>query len=74
MPRVRFTVRRMMIAVAVVALALGVGLWGVRVRRLSRDYSLRAQMYATIEGSFRLPAKAGFEVEHEAKRAPSSRP
>jgi hypothetical protein len=39
LPRVRFTVRRMMIAVAVVGVALGMCLWMVRRSKIFRERS-----------------------------------
>ena len=46
LPRVRFTVRRMMVAVAVVALSLGGWLWLGEMRRRSAYYSALADAYA----------------------------
>jgi hypothetical protein len=42
LPRVRFTVRRLMVAVAIVGLLMGTGLWAVRMRTLSAAYRERA--------------------------------
>lgn len=38
LPRVRFTVRRLMVVVAVAAVAIGGAAWVVRVGRLASDY------------------------------------
>ncbi len=43
LPRVRFTIWRMMIAIAVLALALGGSLWGLRMRRLAHRYADQAK-------------------------------
>jgi Tfp pilus assembly protein PilX len=56
MPRVRFTVRRMMIAVAVVAVLIGVGLQirrAIRFSRLSANYLELAAMDAEYESILR---------------------
>jgi hypothetical protein len=45
LPRVRFTMRRLMVWVAVVALALGGVLWAARLRRRSAYYVYVAQAY-----------------------------
>ena len=46
-PRVRFTVRRMMVAVALLALLLWGGLVEIpRLRGLARDYRARAAQHA----------------------------
>lgn len=50
MPRVRFTVRRMMVPVAVVALALGMCIWDHRMRRVSVAYELRGLSYRKRSG------------------------
>jgi hypothetical protein len=49
MPRVRFTVRRLMIAVAVVAVLLFGGMQGRRVYRNYRLYSSHSAHYGTLE-------------------------
>ena len=46
LPRVRFTVRRMMVAVAIVALSLGAIRWVVEMRHRSAAYQRRALEYA----------------------------
>lgn len=48
LPRVRFTVGRMMVVVAVVALASGGVAWQGRMRRLSAEYEWRYLEYAEI--------------------------
>jgi hypothetical protein len=52
LPRVQFTVRRLMIAVAVVAILFGVGLH-IRLSRLSANFAKRAAMYAKFESVWR---------------------
>src|SRR4051794_41079282 len=49
LPRVRFTVRSLMIAVAIVAVAFGGYFWAVEMRRLSRDYAFKAQSHSKME-------------------------
>jgi hypothetical protein len=56
LPRVRFTVRRLMIVVAVIAILIGVGLQirrTIRLSRLSAYYAKRAAMYAESESTWR---------------------
>jgi hypothetical protein len=48
-PRVQITIRRMMIAVAVIALALGCGVWVVELTRLSRAYLQKSMMHVNEE-------------------------
>jgi hypothetical protein len=48
LPRVRFTVRRMMVAVAVVALALSGGVWAARMMALSKAYEARCYELAVM--------------------------
>jgi hypothetical protein len=48
-PRVRFSVRRLMIAVAIFGSVIGVWLQAQRLRRLGRDYHLRAVTAAREE-------------------------
>jgi hypothetical protein len=43
MPRFRFTVRRMMVAVAIV----GACVWGVRMLQMSRAYGKKAERFAS---------------------------
>jgi hypothetical protein len=38
MPRVRFTVRRMLVTVAILGVLLGIAAWGAKLHRLSRHY------------------------------------
>jgi hypothetical protein len=46
LPRVRFTVRRMMVLVAVAGLTSGAMVWHGRMKRLSALYEMRASKYA----------------------------
>ncbi len=48
-PRVRFTVRRMMVAVAVLAILLGVYGWVLRLRRMSVEFLAEARRHADME-------------------------
>jgi hypothetical protein len=43
--RVRFTLRTMVIAVAVIALTMGAALWHARMSHLSALYEMRASAY-----------------------------
>ncbi len=49
LPRVRFTVRRMIVAVAIVALIAG----GTRLHILSREYNRRAMRYGAMSAMSR---------------------
>ena len=61
-PRVRFTIQRMMVVVAVVALTLGGIAWVVRMKRLSSEYERRAQKHVfEIQSLF----NAAFASEHD---------
>jgi hypothetical protein len=52
-PRVRFTVRRLMIAVAVAACLMAAWVGVARLRRLSSDYRVRTEQHAGIEETLR---------------------
>jgi hypothetical protein len=47
-PRVRFTVRRLMVAVAVAAIGFGSIAWVIRMRTLSADYRRRAKEFERL--------------------------
>jgi hypothetical protein len=49
LPRPRFTVRLLMLVVALSGLAMGGGIWGYRMWRLSREYKFQAQHQRMIE-------------------------
>lgn len=49
LPRVRFTVRRMMIAVAVVAIALGIAFGVARLKRRRDAYLIKTASFASLE-------------------------
>jgi di/tripeptidase len=49
LPRVRFTVRRMMIAVAVVAVLIACSFQAVRLHRNYQHYSWRVEFHTTME-------------------------
>jgi hypothetical protein len=56
LPRVRFTVRRLMIAVAIIAILCGVGLQirlAIRLSRLSAEYAQRVAKFADFESTWR---------------------
>jgi hypothetical protein len=50
-PRVQFTIGRMMIAVAVIATVLGAGIEGMRLKRFRDQYLHRAKIHAYLEQS-----------------------
>src|SRR5690349_21101085 len=49
LPRVRFTVRRMMVCVAIVAILLGTAIWTARLRRRAAHYRALAASWAAQE-------------------------
>jgi hypothetical protein len=57
MPRLRFTVRRMMVAVAIAALIVGAEAW----RRRTRDYYRAKAMHFYAKANELLLSKDGFE-------------
>jgi hypothetical protein len=62
-PRVRLTVRKLMVAVAVVAVLIGSGLEGARLFRLSRVYDRKAIDFRTKEFEHRAHA---LEIRRQA--------
>jgi hypothetical protein len=48
-PRIQFTIRRMMIAVAVIASVLGIGIEGMRLKRARDSCFVRCGKYAELE-------------------------
>jgi hypothetical protein len=54
LPRVRFTVRRMMVATAVLAISLFSGIWLTRIGHLTGMYEQRALYHAEQERATRL--------------------
>jgi hypothetical protein len=74
LPRVRFTVRRLMmvVAVAVALMAAWVGL--ARLRLLSADYRARAEQYAGIEETLgRIVASHGADAPVDISPGPGLR-
>jgi hypothetical protein len=53
LPRLQFTLWRLMLVVAIVGLAMGGGVWGYRMWRLSHVYELNARRYRSAERLFR---------------------
>ena len=49
LPRIRFTLRSLMAAIAVVAIAISGTLWGLKMRRLSRLFGIQAQGHKQLE-------------------------
>jgi hypothetical protein len=45
LPRLRFTVRRLMLVVALAGLAMGVGIWSYKMRQLSGGYARAAKFH-----------------------------
>jgi hypothetical protein len=72
--RLRFTVRRMMVVVAIVAIALGGGLWGSKMIRLSRGYALDAQMNAGFENLWLQMAAQSVAQAEEMDKSPFDEP
>src|SRR4051794_22335981 len=67
----RFRVRTLMVAVAVVAVALGLALWGVRMLRLRAEYLAHAALFAREEAAMRKVAEfepVGFTARFNLKR------
>ncbi len=62
LPRLRFTVRRLMVAVALAGLVMGGGVWSYRMWRLSRYYSGLAQAYNTGENMYRQIGAMNFDL------------
>jgi hypothetical protein len=68
LPRLRFTIRWMMVVVAIVALALGSTLWGLKMRRLAHFYAVRASMSKQLETKHRgLEARVTREIQEIEK-------
>ncbi len=67
-PNIRFTVRRMMVVVASVAVAIGATLEFKRLGRLSRDYHRRALTSAREERMWRRGSSGREASELEARR------
>jgi len=51
-PRVRFTIRGLMVAVALVAAVLGLSLEAIRLRRLAAVYQTRGATHAALESKY----------------------
>ena len=49
----RFTLRSLMVAIAVIAITIAGSLWGLRMRRLSKDYARVAQVHKQSETFYR---------------------
>jgi hypothetical protein len=69
-PRVRFTVRRLMAVVAVLAVLLGAGAEVVRLARLAEDYRQRAKYFVAAEDVRNLTVAAERMVDPGAARKP----
>ena len=70
MPRVRFTVRRMMVAVAAIAVLLAGGIKAARMSRLARTH----QMYATQHGLSEAIERRNVNIFEYAKITNKKRP
>ena len=53
-PRMRFTVRRIMVVVAVAAIGLWLGMGAIRAGKMSKTYRNRAAQLASLERSIRI--------------------
>ena len=67
-PRVRFTVRRMMVAVAIVAVVMGATIEAKRFGRLSRQYQRKAIASAREERLWHRALRGGMASEVEAQQ------
>jgi hypothetical protein len=70
-PRVRFTVRRLMLAVAIIAILCGVGLQirpKIRLSRLSAEYAQHAARYAEFESTWREHERNHREREEKLRK------
>jgi TPR repeat protein len=74
LPRVRFTVRRMMVAVAVVALVFACGLQARRLHRLSRAYAEKAARFGFGEKMLRAAAAMYQAGSESLKKDLATRP
>jgi hypothetical protein len=54
LPRLRFTVRRLMIVVAIAGMLIAGGLWAEKMIRLSRRYRHRAVSLGGIDATFQV--------------------
>ena len=70
-PRIRFTIRRLMIVVAGVAVLIGVGRETLRLHRLAQYYRTKASENAVLESSSR-DVLARLTLELEVRRETSS--
>ena len=82
-PRLRFTVRWLMLAVGLAVVAVGGGVWGYRMWRLSNAYEGKAQFYKTVEENLRMVgaihrrgaiAPEELMAEYAAQGMPTSNP
>jgi hypothetical protein len=62
-PRVRFTVRRMMIAVAIVGGLIAGAQWCAKMARLSRAYAVKADFFESAAAPRTPPASLGMGQE-----------
>jgi hypothetical protein len=76
-PFVRFTVRRLMVAVAFVAVSLAVGLWAQRMRGLAERYRCQAGIYDFYQGAWRenlddaASREAYWKGSHDSRKLPA---
>ncbi len=54
LPRIRFKLRSLMVATAVVAVAISGALWALKMRRLSKDLASVAQRRTQLETQYKL--------------------
>src|SRR6476469_7054854 len=64
LPPVRFTGRGLMISVAIVAVMMGLGIWGMRMTRRARDCRARAVWYYSL-GAYTLAEAEGYRIAIE---------
>jgi hypothetical protein len=69
LPRLRFTVRRLMLVVALAGLVMGGGVWGYRMWRMSAKYARIAQSFKWTESLHRgLEARFQNNAQREAAK------
>ena len=77
MPRVQFTIRRIMIVIAAIAVVLGVGLEGWRLKRFRDQCLMKAQFLADSPAEFpdhgEIDRDVGGELESHFRNALGAR-
>jgi hypothetical protein len=63
LPRVRFTVKRMMAAVAVIGVLIAGARWSARMAKVSRGYAVQADFFESAAGHQSPPPELGMSQE-----------